>query len=237
MRKTLASGLLALFFPLCVTSAVGGAGEDGPFGLAEFVAPEREAWNDYRKVKADMQAELPKLDFCKKHPADCTVGEAELESILAEAEGQQGRAKIEVVNKKVNAAIHYTSDKEQWGVDDVWSAPVDIHGKGSFDTGKGDCEDYALAKYLVFRFLGVNPADMIMVIVHDNFVHEDHAVLVVHEDGRWLILDNRWDTLYEDKELMPRFRPLLAVNTEGVDLMVKSFTLGGSHQVRPSSGR
>jgi predicted transglutaminase-like cysteine proteinase len=92
-----------------------------------------------------------------------------------QAEGRQGRAKLELVNERINAEIHYTTDLVQWGVADLWSAPLDTNHKGSFDTGFGECEDYAIAKYVALREAGVSANDLRLLIVRDNSVRMDHA--------------------------------------------------------------
>lgn len=239
----LAAALLTLFFLVCAVADI--ADEGGPFGLSEFVEPDTGSahivWGNLRKLTADFQAELPRLNLCSKHPADCTVGERELESIVQETEKADGRTQIEVVNKRVNAAIRYTPDMEQWGQKDVWSLPANVNQTGSLGTGKGDCEDYALAKYLALRLVGYKPKELLMVIVHDNFVHEDHAILTVRYENHWLILDNRWDTLYDDhdRNLVSRFKPVLAINEYGVARIAQSFTFASlsKKNIPPASGR
>ena len=121
--------------------------------------------------------------------------------------------------------IDYEPDRNQWGVADKWTAPF-VNKKGAFETGHGDCEDYALAKYVALRQSGVRSEDVRMVLVHDNAVRADHAILAVRYDKRWLILDNRWDKLVEDKELT-QFKPLAIIDAGGVTILAKQFTLSG----------
>ena len=66
-----------------------------------------------------------------------------------------GRARLDLVNNRVNDAITYKSDMAQWGVADLWSPPLAANGTGSFNTGFGDCEDFAIAKYVALRAAGV----------------------------------------------------------------------------------
>ena len=60
-----------------------------------------------------------------------------------------------------------------------------------------------------------------MVLVHDHAVRVDHAILAVRYDKRWLILDNRWGKLVEDKELT-QFKPLAVVYAGGVTVLAKT---------------
>ena len=67
---------------------------------------------------------------------------------------------------------------------------VDARSKPCGD-GAGDCEDYAILKFLALRHAGVASADLKLLIVHDRPTRSDHAVVAVRLDERWLVLDNR----------------------------------------------
>ena len=88
------------------------------------------------------------------------------------------------------------SDLAQWGVIDHWSAPLE-----TFTIGRGDCEDYAIAKYVALIQAGVAAEDVRLIIVRDLDVGEDHAVVAAHLDGDWVILDNRRLMLVKDSEM------------------------------------
>ena len=51
------------------------------------------------------------------------------------------------VNNMMNK-IQYIGDKKNWGKSDYWETPVE------FLTYGGDCEDFAIAKYVSLRALG-----------------------------------------------------------------------------------
>jgi predicted transglutaminase-like cysteine proteinase len=121
-----------------------------------------------------------------------------------------GRARIGVINRAINLAIKPTSDWAQWGVADRWSAPLE-----TLTSGRGDCEDYAIAKYVALSEAGIGEADLRIVIVRDLGLGEDHAVLAARDGEKWLLLDNRRLALLEDNELQ-RGRPLFALNRDGV---------------------
>ena len=193
-----------------------------PFGLFAFKAPEGLLWTKWRKVGADIQAAAPALSRCRAEPSQCTPAAARFVAIVKSAETSQGRARLKVVNEKVNDAIRYISDSAQWGVPDLWSAPVDVNHKGSFDTGLGDCEDYAIAKYVALREAGVPAKDLRVLLVRDNVVRLGHAVLAARDDGRWLIMDNRFSMLLEENDA--RFlSPLFALDNEGVKLFAAPY--------------
>jgi len=237
MRKALVSTLLAVFFSASGANAIelrsSNDPADHPFGMAEFAAPEGVTNDHWRQIKADILAELPKLTKCQANLDKCTSTEQRFADIVREAESQEGLAKIALINATINALIDYEPDRSQWGVADKWTAPF-VNRKGAFETGHGDCEDYALAKYVALRQAGVPSEDVRMVLVHDNAVRADHAILAVRYDKRWLILDNRWDNLVEDKELT-QFKPLAVIDAAGVTVLAKQFTL--SSKLKPAAGQ
>ncbi len=59
--------------------------------------------------------------------------------------------KLNKVNTWVNY-IKYKSDKKVYGVSDYWATMYEFIGKG-----KGDCEDYTIAKYYILKELGISP--------------------------------------------------------------------------------
>ena len=207
---------------------------DELFGLFTFRAPDGLLWAKWRKVEADIQDEAPALSRCRVDSDVCTPAAAHFAAIIKQAERLDGRAKFELVNQRVNAAIHYMTDAAQWGVADRWSAPLDMNATGSFNTGFGDCEDYAIAKYVALREAGISVQDLRLLLVHDHAVHLDHAVLAVRQDGHWLVLDNRWSRLIEDRELQ-QFAPLFALNEEGVKLFAAPYAAQGDTQTPTES--
>ena len=84
----------------------------------------------------------------------------------------------------MNLSIRATSDWSQYGVDDFWSTPL-----ATLEKGAGDCEDYAILKYLALREAGVSPDDLRLLIVNYPRRRTMHAVLAVHWDEEWLLLD------------------------------------------------
>jgi predicted transglutaminase-like cysteine proteinase len=198
------------------------ARSDEPFGLFTFRAPDGLLWSKWRGVEADIRAEAPVLARCRAEPDHCTPAAARFVALIKQAEARQGRAKLELVNERVNAAIHYKTDIAQWGMADLWSAPLDANGKGSFDTGFGDCEDYAIAKYVALREAGIPAENLRLLLVRDNVVRMDHAVLAARNDGRWLIMDNRFSKLLEEEDAH-FLAPLFALDSEGVKLFAAPY--------------
>jgi predicted transglutaminase-like cysteine proteinase len=145
-------------------------------------------------------------------------------ALIDDARNKSGREKLDAVNRMVNAAIRYTSDFEQHGLADVWSAPL-----ATFASGRGDCEDYAIAKYVLLREAGVAAEDLRLLLVRDTLIRQDHAVLAVREDGRWLILDNRWTIVPESSEVR-QLMPLFSIDHQGVRLFATPYEARLPHE-------
>lgn len=193
---------------------------DEPFGLRAFRAPEGLLWVKWRKAEADIKADLETLQECRDNFDHCPAPAAHFASIIDEIKARSGRTRIEAVNRLINSSVRYVSDLAQHGVLDRWTAPL-----ATLAAGQGDCEDYAIAKYVALREAGVEAADLRFLLVRDR-VAGDHAVLGVHHEGRWLILDNRHLALV-DSSALSHFTPLFALDHQGVKLFAASYANRG----------
>lgn len=118
--------------------------------------------------------------------------------------------KLEAVNAMWNK-IPYMSDKKNYGEDDHWASPSEVHAKNA-----ADCEDYAIGKYLSLRKAGVDASDM-RVLVGYTSSGEVHAVLAVWErDGggnaKCHILDNMHAKVMSESEMTGKFLPRFSMN-------------------------
>jgi len=188
-----------------------------PFGMFAFRAPEGVLWTKWRGVAADIAKDVEAMARCRASAAQCSPAATRFIAVIDDVRRHDGRARIETVNRAVNDAIRYTSDMEQHGVADLWSAPL-----ATFASGRGDCEDYAIAKYVALRESGIAAEDMRVLLVRDLAVREDHAVLAVREGGRWMILDNRSMAPIADSDVR-NFMPLFALDQEGVKLFAAPY--------------
>jgi predicted transglutaminase-like cysteine proteinase len=204
-----------------------------PFGLFTFVAPDSIVWFRWRQVADDIRAQEPTLMRCLADDMACSPGATRFAAIVKEARAHEGRVRLNFVNQRVNGAIRYTSDMTQWGTPDEWSAPL-AGGKGSFETGLGDCEDYAIAKYVALRAAGVSAKQLRVLLVRDNIARLDHAVLAANEEGHWFILDNRWTVAVEDTDVR-RFTPLFALDDQGVKLLAAPYAERAEPRIDPMS--
>lgn len=120
------------------------------------------------------------------------------------------RVQLERVQQLIECA-RYASDEATWGVPDVWATPGEMLAYG------GDCEDFALAKYLALRELGW-PADRLRIVLLEDRSRQppvDHAILLARlggasNAGPAIALD-RIGPLAAAADL-PFFRPLFSLD-------------------------
>ena len=94
--------------------------------------------------------------------------------------------KLELVNRFFNN-LPFVSDVEHWGKIDYWATPVEF-----LVSDGGDCEDFAIAKFLTLREIGV-PADRLRITyVKAMTLNQAHMVLTYYAkpDAEPLVLDN-----------------------------------------------
>ena len=166
----------------------------GPFGLA---SADRGSYSArWQLLQPSIRVERQMLSLCRSNPAACPAAAAKFEAIVQSARAREGVARIGEVNRAVNLAIRHESDQAQYGVPDIWASPL-----MTFGSGAGDCEDYAIAKYVALIEAGVATEDLRLVIVFNRPAHEQHMVAAARVDGHWLILDNRTMRLVADNEV------------------------------------
>lgn len=171
-----------------------------------------EKWN---RAKAAIAEELSTINQCRAKN-NCPADVQKLIALSAEGASRSGRAKVGLINRAVDLAISPVSDEVQWGVPDRWSAPLE-----TLRTGRGDCEDYAIVKYLALLEAGISADDVKIVIVKNVFPNEDHAMVAVRADHQWLILDNRTLSLVRDTDLT-RALPEFVLDQGGVRRFVSN---------------
>ncbi|MBI1204792.1 MAG: hypothetical protein GC182_20005 [Rhodopseudomonas sp.] len=183
---------------------------DEPFG-ANAVAIERGGIVvKWRKVKSRLAVERGILAQCRDDAPQCPAPAKSFLAIIDKARAHTGWLGIADLNRSINLNIRPMSDMAQYGVTDLWATPLML-----FASHAGDCEDYAIAKYVALQELGIAEADLRLVIARDHAFDEDHAVVAVRYDGHWQILDNRTLAIRQDVALAG-FEPLFIIDSASV---------------------
>lgn len=79
--------------------------------------------------------------------------------------------KVKAVNRFFNM-VPYKSDMKVWGQKDYWATRIEFLGKD-----RGDCEDYALAKYFTLKQMGVSTKKMYLTYAKSLRYKVAHMVL------------------------------------------------------------
>src|SRR3954453_10889835 len=205
-----AADLIAGTFDSSKAPEVAGSSSE-PFGLGVsrlFAGSLREKWRD---VERKLDDERVQLALCEGDRERCASPAAlQFLAIVDNARAREGRARLGEINRAINLAIRPMSDQAQCGELDVWASPL-----VTFAHGAGDCEDYAIAKFVALNQAGVSADDLRIVIVRDSLRGEDHAVLAARLNEHWLLLDNRRMAIVEDGDAR-NYRALFVIDQYGL---------------------
>lgn len=123
--------------------------------------------------------------------------------------GVDEEARLDAINRYVNRRVRFVDDERQYGRADVWSTANSTLGRG-----RGDCEDYAIAKIEMLRSAGFSERNLYLVVLKDLVRRADHAVAVVRSGEHMYVLDNGTDELL-DSEAVSDYRPILTFSAYG----------------------
>jgi predicted transglutaminase-like cysteine proteinase len=233
----LACGLFWLVPAVKATENVGGAPDfgsasDEPFGLAASTVSAGGAWVKWTSLARKLDDERVQLALCDGDRDDCASTAAlQLLAIVDGGRAREGRARLGEINRAINLSIRPMSDLAQYGQIDVWNSPLQ-----TFYRGAGDCEDYAIAKFMALSLAGLAAEDLRIVILRDTIRGEDHAIAAARLDGRWLMLDNRRMAMVEDQNIR-NYRPLFVIDQSGIMKYADAplFAAASSRDVAPST--
>lgn len=136
-------------------------------------------------------------------------------NLIALAEDQPVDEKLHRINEFFNIRTSFQDDVDVWGQADYWATPLELMGRG-----RGDCEDYAIAKYISLLALGVPQSSLRLIYVRARIPGvgaQAHMVLGYYPDpnGEPRILDNlvgsiEWASARSD------LSPVFSFNSEGL---------------------
>ncbi len=117
------------------------------------------------------------------------------------------RGKVELVNAAINRHP-YVRSIDNWAQVNYWETPFE------FLHVNGQCQDYAITKYLLLRAAGVPDGLLRVVVLRDMNLQLDHAVLVVDVEAEQLLLDNQINVVVP-ASVVKHYRPDYAINESG----------------------
>ena len=160
---------------------------------------------------------LQKVLISRFGPAQVGVF-AEWQQMLVSGSTLSESEKLRRVNRFFNRHIAFDDDQIVWGQSDYWATPIETIGRG-----RGDCEDFAVAKYFSLLKLGIPVGKLRLIYVRAQQngragqVLQAHMVLAYYadSDADALILDNL------NPEILPASRrldlePIFSFNSTGL---------------------
>jgi predicted transglutaminase-like cysteine proteinase len=182
-----------------------------PFGVPTSVVGDGSLFDKWQDVKRAIVAEMAVLQQCRAGIAPCASPAAlQFLAIVDHARMQDGLARAGDINRAVNLMVRPVDDIVQYHAEDVWSSPLQ-----TLTSGAGDCEDYAIAKFVALGEAGVAPEDRRLVILRHRFLQEDHAVVAVRVASGWRLLDNHGFVM-RDEAQYAAFRPLFVIDDSSI---------------------
>lgn len=137
-------------------------------------------------------------------------------ALLAQAQDMDELHRLVAVNRHINAAVLFRPDIEVWGETDYWASPLQ-----TLAAGRGDCEDFVIAKYALLLSAGL-PLDRLRLVyvrarLPDQATPVAHMVLAytAAPGSEPMILDNlRTEVLPASQR--PDLAPVFSFNSAGL---------------------
>lgn len=125
---------------------------------------------------------------------------------------------LKKVNEFWNRRMQFMEDKDAWGQDDYWATPMESLGQG-----KGDCEDFAIAKYFTLLAAGMDVSQLRLIYVKAKLggassnITQAHMVLAFYSDpeAEPQILDNLLNEI-RPASRRPDLTPVFSFNGQGI---------------------
>ncbi len=140
------------------------------------------------------------------------------QQMLSAGKSEPEPERLRRVNDFFNRQFAFDDDIVIWGQSDYWATPIEMIGKG-----RGDCEDFSIAKYYSLINLGIPVAKLRLVYVKalqngpGGPVRQAHMVLAYYAtpSAEPLVLDNL-NTLIQPASRRPDLSPVFSFNSAGL---------------------
>lgn len=180
----------------------------GIFGSLEFGTNSKTGLGEWRRVQTEVKLEQGLYAACDAGKSECPSYLRHWRDALKSWRGTDEREQLERVNAYVNRNIRYTSDRSAFRSADFWASPLQSL------KGRGDCEDYAIAKYESLKALGFSESRLRIVVVNDTRKNIGHAVLTVAMPDGAYVLDNQNPVPVQSRSIS-YYAPVYSINAAG----------------------
>src|SRR5262249_3645995 len=119
-----------------------------PFDLPVTLAPTEEISAKWRELQPRIFADEKMIAACQSNESTCSQAARRFLALVEIGRKYDGPARLGWLNQTVNMTVKQASDWALYGDADYWASPLQ-----TLDRGAGDCEDYAILKYVALREL------------------------------------------------------------------------------------
>jgi predicted transglutaminase-like cysteine proteinase len=95
--------------------------------------------------------------------------------LLTQAASQPEAARLRRVNDFFNRRVRFGEDADIWGKPDYWATPLETLGRA-----EGDCEDFAIAKYVTLKLAGIPPEKLRLTYVKARIGGPQSSIVQAH---------------------------------------------------------
>ena len=154
------------------------------FNTLAYENASLEVLPQWRRVLDEIAREQSLYEECAGSITSCSSRMLlAWEAMISAQADQPPMNQLRAVNRFANQWSP-KADIDNYHMEDFWTSPL------TFLRHSGDCEDYAILKYVSLKRLGFDVEDLRIVVVQDTLREAAHAVLAAHVDGEVFILDN-----------------------------------------------
>ena len=186
-----------------------------------------------QNVKEHLSIEFPilKQEVEKRFGAQRANHVEQLQTVLSNLNGLPVNAQLEGINQFFDTHIQYATDDVVFKQKDYWATPAELIGHS-----RGDCEDYAIAKYVALLHLGIDSTKLRLIYVKAKIgrsrVTQAHMVLGYYDtpESDPLVLDSLVSDILPGAERTDLI-PVFSFNDAGI------WAPGKSKQVSTSTSR
>lgn len=177
------------------------------FGTAEVRSANMKAFPKWTGL---LERYFGEIDVPEGQCDDTSFNQCHLKywgQFLDNLQDADAMAQLKSIHRYMNETT-YIIDPRNWNLKDYWATP-----KQFFDRD-GDCEDYAIAKFMSLRALGWRNDQLRIAVVQDENLGIAHAILIVYFEGEAWVLDNQIDKIIKAKRIL-HYRPYYSINEDG----------------------
>ncbi len=167
-----------------VTATPAIADSSNLFNTIEYRTDSLDALPQWQRTLAKIEREQKSYRDCAADGRHCSSRAMQAwQALIKQQRGARQISQLQSVNSFINQ-WHYRADGQNYGKSDYWASP------NEFFRRSGDCEDYAIAKYVTLRQLGFSAEQLRLVVVEDKRRDLAHAILAAYVGNEIYILDN-----------------------------------------------